>query len=333
MMRIAMIFHMVLIIGTLNLTVLSSPKAQPEENIVLLSSRGAASLYYPTAGSIAHAVNQKRKAYGFRITVQSRRSSVSVLNKVISGEIYFGEVQQSRIYQAQKGLAAWKGRPQVDLCSVFNTHAEYITLIASVDSGIRTIRDLKDMRVGVGSPGSDLYDNAVDILAAVGINYKSDLSVVDDSLETVPDLLQDGDIDAYFWPVGKLSRPLADSMSGTKKVHLVAIAAPEIDALIAANPFYEKATVPMTLYPGIDDHGGVEALGVKMSIVTSCGMPDQTVHTIAKETFENFGPFEKRHPTASMMTRKAMIEGLQAPVHPGAMKYYKESGMDPMLRA
>jgi TRAP transporter TAXI family solute receptor len=331
-MRIVLIFHLALIIAALNPMGLSSSSAQPAKDLTLSSSRGAAGRYYPTAGSIAQAVNLKRKEYGFRITVKSRRSSVSVLNKVISGEIHFGEVQQSRIYQAYKGLADWKGRPQTDLCSVFNTHAEYITLIASVDSGIGTIRDLKGKRVGVGRPGSDLYDNAVDILAAVGINYKSDLSVVDDSLETVPDLLQDGDIDAFFWPVGKLSRPLADSMSGTKKVHLVAIAAPEIDALIAANPFYEKATVPMTLYPGIDDHGGVEALGVKMSIVTSCGMPDKTVHTIAKETFENFGPFEKKHLTASMMTKVAMIDGLPAPVHPGAMKYYKESGMDPLLR-
>jgi TRAP transporter TAXI family solute receptor len=323
---------MVLIIGTLNLTELSSSMAEPEKNLAILSSRGATGLYYPTAGATAKAINQKRKEHGFRITVQSRRSSVSILNKLVSGEIIFGEVQQSRIYQAQKGLADWNGRPQRDLCSVLNTHAGYITLIAAVDSGIRTIRDLTGKRVGVGSPGSDLYDSAVDILAAVGINYKSDLSVVDDSLEAVPELLQEGDIDAFFWPAGKLSRPLADSMSGTKKIHLVAMAAPGIDALIASNSFYEKATVSTTLYPGIDDHGGVEALGVKMSIVTSCGMPDQTVHTIAKETFENFGPFEKRHPTASMMTRKAMIEGLQAPVHPGAMKYYKESGMDPMLR-
>ena len=164
---------MVLIIGTLNLTGLPSPKAQPEKNIVLLSSRGAAGLYYPTAGSIAHAVNQKRKAYGFRITVKSRRSSVSNLNRVMSGEINFGEIQQSRIYQAQKGLADWKGRPQTDLCSVFNTHAEYITLIASVDSGIRTIRDLKGKQVGVGSPGSDMHYNAIEILAAVGIIYSA----------------------------------------------------------------------------------------------------------------------------------------------------------------
>jgi len=88
----------------------------------------------------------------------------------------------------------------------------------------------------------------------------------------------------------------------------------------------------MTLYPGIDDHGGVESLGVKMSIVTSCQMPDKTVYTIAKETFDNFEPFEKKHSKASMMTKKTIIEGLPAPVHPGAMKYYKESGLEAILR-
>ena len=331
-MRNALILNMILLIGTLNLMGLSSSTAEPETNLVILSSSAVGGLYYPTAGSIANAVNQKRNEYGFRITVKSRRSSVSTLNRIMSGEIYFGEAQQSRIYQAHKGLAEWKGSPQTDLCSVFNTHAESITLIASVESGIRTILDLRDKRIGIGSPGSDLHHNVINILTAVGIDYKTDLTVVDDRMEAVPDLLQDREIDAFFYPVGTLSRPFMDLISGTKKVRLVPIAAPGIDVLLAANPFYEKAMVPMTLYPGLDDHGGVEALGVKMSLITSCGIPDKTVYIVTKETFENFEPFEKRHPKASMMTGKGMIEGLPAPVHPGAMKYYKESGMDALLR-
>jgi TRAP transporter TAXI family solute receptor len=323
---------MVLIIITANLISLSSSKAEAEKTLVIIGDGGISGLNYPSAGSIAKAVNQKRKEYGIRIMVKTRRNSVFNLNSVISGEIYFAAVQLSRIYQAYKGLAEWKDSPQTDLCSVFNTHADYITLIASVESGIRTIRDLKNKRVGVGSPGSDLHYNAINILAAVGINYKSDLSVVDDRLEAVPDLLQDGEIDAFFYPVGKLSRPLVDLISGTKKVHLVPIAAPGIDALIAANPFYEKAVVPMTLCPGLDDNGGIEALGVKKSLITACRIPNKTVYIVTKETFENIDPFGKRHPTASMMTQKEMIEDMPAPVHPGAMKYYKESEMDTMLR-
>lgn len=331
-MRNMLILQMMLIVATVNLSGLSSSMAEPEKNLVILSSRGAGGLYYPTAGAVANAVNLTRRAHGFRISVQSRRSSMSTLNRLISGEIYFAEIPQRLVYQAHRGLDDWEGNPQTGLCSVFNTHPDYITLIAAVESGIRTLRDLKGKRVGIGSPGSDLHANAVEILAAAGIKYETDLSAIDDSLVTVPDLLQDGDIDAFFYPVGKLSRPLANLISGTKQVHLVAVAGPGIDALIAANPFYEKAVVPMTMYPGLDDNGGIEALGVKTSLITSCGIPDQTVYIIAKETFENLEPFAKRHPTASMMTGKAMIEGLPAPVHPGAMKYYKESGMDPVLR-
>jgi len=226
----------------------------------------------------------------------------------------------------------WQDIPGTNLCSVFNTHAESITLVASVESGIRTLRDLKDKRLGIGSPGSDLYYNAIDILTAVGISYETDLAVADDRMEASPDLLRDGDIDAFFYRVGTLSRSFLDLVSGTKKVRLIPIAAPGIDALIAANPFYEKAVVPMTLYPGLDDHGGIEVLGVKTSLITSCGIPDKTVYIVTKETFENSEAFKKRHPSASMMTGKGMVEGLPSPVHPGAMKYYKESGMAAMLR-
>ena len=81
------------------------------------------------------------------------------------------------IYQTYNGLAEWKGCPQTNLCSVFNTHAEHITLIASIRWGIKTILDIKDTRVGIGSPASDLHHNAIDILTAVGINYETDLSV------------------------------------------------------------------------------------------------------------------------------------------------------------
>jgi len=330
--RHAIIFQIILTIGTLNLMGLSVSKAEPEKNLVILSSRAAGGLYYPTAGAIASAVNHKRKEHGFRITVRSGRNSVSTLNRIVSGEIYFGEVQQSRIYQMHKGLVEWKGSPQTDRCGVFNTHADYITLIASVESGIRSIRDLKDKRVGIGSPGSDLHYNAIDILTAVGIDYETDISVADDRMEAVPDLLRDGDIDAFFYPVGTLSRSMADLMSGTKKVRLVSMAAPGIDALMAANPFYGKALVPMTLYPGLENNDDVRGLSVKMSLVTSCGIPDKTVYIVTKETFENSEAFKKRYPSASMMTGKAMIEGLPAPVHPGAMKYYEESGMDAMLR-
>ncbi len=331
-MRNALILQMVLIIGTASLIGLSSSKVEAEKTLVIIGDGGISGLNYPTASSIAKAVNLKRKAHGLRITVKSRRSSVFNLNAVTSGEIDFAAVQLSRIYQAHKGLADWNGRPQADLCSVINTHAEYITLISAVESGIKTIRDLRDKRVGLGSPGSDLHYTATKILAAAGINDETDLAAVDDGLETAPDLLLDGGIDAFFYPVGTLSRSLVDLISGTKKVRLIPIAAPGIDALVAANPFYEKAVVSMTLYPGLDDHGGIEALGVKTGLITSCRIPDKTVYIVTKETFENFEPFEKRHPAASMMTKKAMIEGLPAPVHPGALKYYKESGLDAMLR-
>ncbi|MDX2441803.1 MAG: TAXI family TRAP transporter solute-binding subunit [Desulfobacterales bacterium] len=331
-MRISLIIQMMIIISMLNLMGLSLSAADLEKNLIFLSSRSVASFYYPTAGTIANAVNFKRNDYGFRITVKSMRSSVSNLNGVMSGDVSFCEAQQSRIYQASKGLGDWKGHPLTGLCSVFNTHTEYITLIASAESGIKTIWDLKDKRVGIGSPDSDLHYNAIKILTAVGMNYTSDLSVADDRLEAIPDLLQDGNIDAFFYPVGKLSRSLANLISGTQKVHMVPMTSPGIDALIAANPFYEKATVPMKLYPGLDDNAGIEALGVKMSVISSCQTPNNTVYILTKEAFENFESFKKKHPASSMIARKAMLEGLPAPVHPGAMTYYKESEMDALLR-
>ena len=326
------IFQVVLIIGLLTSLAISPSNSEPQKNLVIQSSRAAASRGYPTAASLANAVNPKHEKYGFRLTVQSGRNSDRNISEIKSGETIFAEVRQSRVYQAYTGQGQWKGQPQTDLCTVFNTHTEYITLIASAASGIKTIKDLDGRRVVVGRPGSDLQASVVDILAAVGTDYKKDLAAIDARPEAVPDLMQNGGIDAFFWPVEKLSRPLADLMSEAPQIFAVPLAADGIDALVAVNPFYEKTVVPLTINPRLSKTGKIEALGVKMSLIVSCGLPEDTVYRVTKETVEGLITLAKNNPTAPQMTVKAMLAEMPAPVHRGAMRYYRESGLRPSVR-
>lgn len=300
--------------------------AQAKTTFVTIGTGGITGVYYPTGGAIAKIVNQKREEYGIRCTVESTGGSVFNVNAVMSGDLDFGVVQSDRQYQAMNGLAEWKDAgPQKDLRAVFSIHPESITLVAAVDAGIKSITDLKGKKVNIGNPGSGQRQNSIDALEAVGINYEKDLQAEGIKAAESAGLLQDGRIDAFFYTVGHPNGSIMEATSGKRKVRFASITG--VDKLLAKYPYYAPAIIPIELYPNADNKEDVQTFGVKATFVTSAKVTDEVVYAITKEVFENFEEFKKLHPAFQVLTKKNMLEGLSAPIHPGAMKYYKEAGL------
>ena len=293
---------------------------------VTIGTGGITGVYYPTGGAIAKMVNKKRKEYGIRATVESTGGSVFNVNAVMTGDLEFGVVQSDRQYQAVNGMAEWKDKgKQEDLRAVFTIHPESITLVAADDSGIKTIQDLKGKRVNIGNPGSGQRQNSIDALEAAGLDWKNDIKAEGVKAAEAPGLLQDGRIDAFFYTVGHPNGNIKEATSGKRTVHMVPITG--IDNLLAKYPYYAKAVVPMKFYSGASNDGDVETFGVKATFVTSSKVPDEVVYAITKEVFDNFEAFKKLHPAYGVLTKENMLEGMSAPIHPGAMKYFKEAGL------
>ncbi len=317
---IAIVFGFVLFMGGTPTT------AQAKTTFITIGTGGITGVYYPTGGAIAKMVNEKRKEYGIRATVESTGGSVFNVNAVMSGDLDFGVVQSDRQYQAIHGLAEWKDAgPQKDLRAVFSIHPESITLVAAVDKGIKSITDLKGKTVNIGNPGSGQRQNSIDALEAVGIDYEKDLQAEGIKAAESASLLQDGRIDAFFYTVGHPNGSIMEATSGKRKVRFVPITG--VEKLLAKYPYYAKAMIPVALYPNADNKEDVQTFGVKATFVTSAKVPDDVVYAITKEVFENFEDFKKLHPAYQVLTKKGMLEGLSAPIHPGAMKYYKEAGL------
>jgi TRAP transporter TAXI family solute receptor len=284
---------------------------------VTIGTGGITGVYYPTGGAIAKIVNLKKKEYGIRATVESTGGSVFNVNAVMAGDLEFGIVQSDRQYQAWHGLAEWKDKgKQQDLRAVFTIHPEAITLVAADDAGIKSIQDLKGKRVNIGNPGSGQRQNSIDALTAAGIDWEKDITAESVVADEAPGLLQDGRIDAYFYTVGHPSGNIKEATAGRRKVRIVDVVGPGLDKLIADKP-----------YSGALNKEDVHTFGVKATFVTSAKVPDAVVYAITKEVFENFDDFKKLHPAYSVLTKKGMLEGMTAPIHPGAMKYYKEAGL------
>ncbi len=299
---------------------------QAKTSFVTIGTGGITGVYYPTGGAIANMVNAKKQQYGIRATVEATGGSVFNLNAVMAGDLEFGIAQSDRQYQAYNGLAEWQEKgPQKDLRAVFSIYPEVVTLIAAVDANIKTIADLKGKRVNLGDPGSGNRQNAIDALETAGLNYEKDLKAESIKASEAAALLQDEKIDAFFYTVGHPNGAMKEATAGARKVRFIEITG--VDALLKKSPYYAPSYIPTELYPTADNKGNVNTFGVQATLVTSAKVSDDVVYAITKEVFDNFENFKKLHPAYAVLTKESMLMGLSAPIHPGALKYYKEAGL------
>jgi uncharacterized protein len=303
-------------------------KTAESKQYVTIGTGGVTGVYYPTGGAISKMVNKKGEEYNLKATVESTGGSVYNVNAIMSGDLEFGIVQSDRQYQAYEGLADWDGDAQKKLRAVFSIHPESVSLLASDDSGIYSIADLAGKTINIGNPGSGNRGNATDILEAAGIDPTSDIKAEGLKASEAAGMLQDGRIDAYFYTVGHPNGSFKEATAGAKKVHFVPLEGAAVDALLAENPYYAKSIIPVaTQYPGATNTGDVNSFGVKATFCTSADVSDDIVYAIVKEVFENFEEFKGLHPAYAVLTKESMLDGLSAPLHPGAEKYYKEAGL------
>ncbi len=308
----------------------TSSEVEAKMTFVTIGTGSITGVYYPTGGAISKIVNKKRKEYGIRFTVESTGGSVFNINAVMAGDLEFGVVQSDRQYQAINGTkgSEWEGNPQKDLRAVFSVHPEICTLLAAVDAGIKKIEDLKGKVVNIGNPGSGHRKNAIDALTAAGIDWKKNIKAEGIRAAESAGLLQDNRIDAVFYTVGHPTGSFKEATSGARKVMFIPITGANIDLLIKKYPYYAKAIVPVkNNYPGAGNDGDIESFGVKATFITSAKVPDNIVYAVTKEVFDNFELFKKLHPAYQVLTKENMLQGMSAPIHPGAMKYYKEVGL------
>jgi len=164
-------------------------------------------------------------------------------------------------------------------------------------------------------------------MAACGIDWEKDLRAEGLKADESAKMLQDGRIDAFFYTVGHPNGSIKEATSGKRKVSFVPIVGSCIDQLIAKWPYYAKAYIPINFYPMAKNKEDVTTFAVKATFCTRANIADDIVYAITKELFENLEEFKQLHPAYGVLTRENMLEALSAPIHPGAMKYYKEVGL------
>ena len=302
-------------------------QASAQENrFITIGTGGVTGVYYPTGGAICRLVNKDRKEHGIRCSVESTGGSSYNINTIRAGELDLGVAQSDVQYYALHGEKAFEDvGPFPELRAVFSIHPEPFTIVARADAGIKTFDDLKGKRVNIGNPGSGSRDTMDIVMNAKGwtlddFALASELKPAEQS-----QALCDNKIDAMLYVVGHPSGSIQEAVSSCDSV-LVEVAGAEVDKLVADNPYYRVATIPGGMYRGNPDD--VKTFGVGATFVSSTKTDADVVYHVVKAVFDNFDDFKKLHPAFGILNKEEMVkDGLSAPLHDGAVKYYKEAGL------
>ncbi|MCB1483046.1 MAG: TAXI family TRAP transporter solute-binding subunit [Rhodobiaceae bacterium] len=296
-----------------------------DQKFISIGTGGVTGVYYPTGGAICRLVNKGRKEHGIRCSAESTGGSVYNINTVRAGELEFGVAQSDWQYHAYHGTSKFADQGAFEgLRAVFSVHPEPFTLLTREDTGITKFEDLKGKKVNVGNPGSGQRATMEVVMESYGMSMSDFALAAELKGAEMAQALCDGKIDAMIYTVGHPAAAITEA-TNTCDVKLISVDGDPVKKLVADNAYYRMATVPGGMYKGND--ADITTFGVGATFITSADVPDDVVYVVVKAVFDNFDDFKKLHPAFANLKEAEMIkDGLSAPLHPGAIKYYKERG-------
>jgi uncharacterized protein len=282
---------------------------------------GTSGIYYPLGVALS-------QIYGKAIpeaksSVQSTKASVENLNLLQAGRGEIAFTLGDSLSDAWSGNAevGFKG-PLDKLRSIAGVYPNYVQIVASADSGIRTLADLKGKRVSVGAPRSGTELNARAIFKAAGMTYK-DFSKVEylpfgESVELIKNRQLDATLQSAGLGVASI-RDLATS------VRIVVVPIPADVVAKVGDPAYQAANIPAGTYEG--QSAAVPTAAINNFLVTHSGVSNDIAYKMTRSLFENLDTMASAHAAAKRISLEDAVKGLPVPLHPGAEKFYREKGL------
>ncbi len=295
-----------------------------EDKFITIGTGGQTGVYFVVGQSICRLVNRGTSEHGIKCTAPSTGGSIDNINAIKAGDRDLGVAQSDWQYHAYNGTSKFEGQKYDKLRAVFSVHPEPFTVVARADAGIKTFDDLKGKRVNIGNPGSGQRGTMEVLMEAKGWS-KDDFALASELKASEQSAaLGDNKIDAMIYTVGHPNGSIQEATTTVDSV-IVEVSGPEVEKLVSDNSYYRTATIPGGIYKGNEDD--TMTFGVGATFVSSADVPDDVVYQVVKSVFDNFDRFKKLHPAFANLKEAEMIkDGLSAPLHPGAEKYYKERG-------
>ena len=296
------------------------------ETFVTIGTGGQTGVYYQVGGAICRLVNKGTSKHGIKCT-HTTGGSVANINGIRAGDLDMGVAQSDWQYHAYNGSAPdqFPDGAFKELRAVFSVHPEPFTVVVRADAGITSFDDLKGKRVNVGNPGSGQRGTMEVVMGKMGwtmgdFALASELKSSEQSAA-----LCDNKIDAMIFTVGHPNGSIQEASTSCAS-KLINVDNDVIKKLATDNDYYAMATIPGGMYKGTDND--VTTFGVGATFVASTKTSPDVVYEIVKAVFDDMRRFKKMHPAFGNLDPALMIKNnLSAPLHDGAVRYYKEKGM------
>ena len=299
--------------------VFAQPSAKADEFINILTG-GTSGVYYPLGVALSKIYGEKIE--GARTQVQSTKASVENLNLLQQGrgELAFSLGDSVKLAWDGDAEAGFKA-PLDKLRGIAAIYPNYIQIVASQESGIKTLADFKGKSLSVGAAKSGTELNARAIFAAAGMSYedlgKTEYLPFAESVE----LMKNRQLDATLQSAGLGVASIKD-LATSVAIQMVAV--PEETAAKIGAP-YVAVKIPAGTYAGQEED--VSTVAVVNFLITHSDVSDETAYQMTKQLFENLPDLQAAHNAAKQIKLEGALEGMPVPLHPGAERYYKEKGL------
>jgi TRAP transporter TAXI family solute receptor len=293
---------------------------------IIIGTGSTAGVYYQVGRAICFLITRVEQSSRYQCRAPSTAGSIANLQDLRAGKLDVAVAQSDWQYHALRGSSVFQDAgPDGDLRALFSVHGEPFTLVVRRDSGIRQLADLKGRRVNIGNPGSGQRATMEVVMAAMGWT-KADFLLAEELPASQQSLaLCHNQVQAMIYTVGHPNASVAKA-TGLCDATIARVEGPAIDQLVNDNTFYAYTVIPGGMYNGNPDP--VTTFGVKATVVSSAKVDADKVYAVVKAVFDNLAQFQTMHPAFGVLDGGAMTrDGLSAPLHDGALRYYREKGL------
>lgn len=286
---------------------------------VTVATGGTSGVYYPIGGAVANVLSSK---LGIDTSVQATGASVENINLLRTGKAEIAIVMADAVAQAYEGTGAFAGKePIKNLRGLTALYPNFVQVVTTTKSGIKSIKDLAGKHVGVGAPGSGVELNARLILEAFGLTY-DDIKQDYLSYSEAIDQIKNGMVDAAFVTSGVPNSTVID-LSVSHDTIVLPIDGEAITYLMEKYPFFAAGTIPGGTYRQKED---VKTATITNLLLISDSLSEDAAYQMTKALFENLESIHAAHNAAKNISLENVAKGMPIPFHPGTEKYFKEVG-------
>ncbi|WP_419710201.1 TAXI family TRAP transporter solute-binding subunit [Pseudomonas sp. NFX224] len=294
--------------------------AQAAPVFINILTGGTSGVYYPIGVGLSQIYSDGIP--GAKTSVQATKASVENLNLLQAGRGELALALGDSVADAKNGVedAGFK-TPLTKLRAIGGAYPNYIQIVASKESGITTLADLKGKTISVGAPKSGTELNARAIFKAAGLTYEDMGKVQYLPFAESVELIKNRQLDATLQSSGLGMAAIRD-LSSVMPLNYIAIPTDVVAKI--GNPAYQSALIPANTYDGQTQ--AVPTVAITNILVTRADVPDEVAYEMTKLMFDNLTRLGNSHSAAKDIKLESAAKNLPIPLHPGAERYYKEKG-------